>query len=265
MERLPKKDVYNRSLERALRIINAFTQERQSLTAVQLSEILDLPRATVLRLCTTLISYGYLKQDVESKRYSLGMRLFEQGSIVFHSLSIRKAAAAHLAELLQLLGKTVFLAVLDNDELIYLDKREDDRNLISFTSKLGTRRPPYWGMCGPLLMAYLSDTEVERLLRKIPLKSYTKKSITKKEEFKAWLRRIREEGTVIDVETSLEGITGLAAPIRDFSGEVVASVGVAVMSSPVDEKDLGHMLDEVSKSARAISRELGHKERPTNN
>ncbi len=262
MERPEKRDVYNRSLERALQIIDAFTEDRQSLTSVQLSEILDLSRATVLRLCTTLLNYGYLKQDRESRRYSLGMRLFEQGSIVFHSLSIRKVASPHLTELLQLLGKTVFLAVLDNDVLIYLDKREDDRSLIRFTSKLGTRRPPYWGMCGPMLMAYLPDSEVERLLDKTPLTACTKKSITDKEEFKAWLRRIREEGTVIDVETSLDGITGVAAPIRDFSGQVVASLGAALLSSSADAKTLRRLLKEVSKSARAISKELGHRETP---
>ncbi len=262
MERPEKKDIYNRSLERALQIIDAFTENRQSLTSVQLSEILGLPRATVMRLCTTLLNYGYLKQDAESRRYSLGMRLFEQGSIVFHSMSIRKAASPHLAELLRLAGKTVFLAVLDNDELVYLDKREDDGSLIRFTSKLGTRRPPYWGMCGPLLMAYLPDAEVERLLDKTPLAAYTKRSITDKEEFKVWLRRIREEGTVIDAETSLDGITGVAAPIWDFSGQVVASLGIALLSSSADAKTLNRLLKEVSKSARAISKELGHRETP---
>jgi DNA-binding IclR family transcriptional regulator len=254
-----KKD-YNRSLERALQILDAFTYDRQVLTSVQLSEILGLPRATVLRLCSTLVNYGYLKQEGEARRYSLGMRVFEQGTVVFYSLSIRKTASPHLVQLQEKLAKTVFLAVLDNDELVYIDKREDPRSIIGFTSKIGARRPPHWGMCGPVLMAYLPDEEVDRLLQKTPLKAYTKRSLTKNEDFKAWLRRIKEDGTVIDEETSFEGITGVAAPIWDFNDRVVASVGAASMSSSLSMEELRYMLKEVLKSAHAISADLEHKE-----
>jgi IclR family KDG regulon transcriptional repressor len=195
-------------------------------------------------------------------RYSLGMRMFEQGSVFFYSLSIRKAASAHMEELLQQTHETVFLAVLDNDELVYIDKREDDNSLIRFTSKIGTRHSPHWGMCGPLLMAYLSDSEVERLSRKYPLKQYTDKSITDNEDFMAWLRRIRKEGIVIDSETSIDGITGVAAPIRDFTGNVVAGLGVAMMSSTANDKKLQRISRAVFESAGVISQELGHKDIP---
>jgi DNA-binding IclR family transcriptional regulator len=262
MQGSEKKDVYNRSLERALQILNAFSQDRQVLTCVQLSEILDLSRATVLRLCSTLVKYGYLKQDGELHRYSLGMRMFEQGSVVFYSMSIRKVASAHIEELLRQTRKTVFLAVLDDDELVYIDKREDANSLIRFTSRIATRHPPCWGLCGPLLMAYLPESEIERLLRKHPLKRYTGKSITDNEEFMAWLRKIRKEGIAIDVEKYIDGITGVAAPIRDFTGRVVAALGVAMMSSAAANKTLQRMLKAVSKSARAISQDLGCKEWP---
>ncbi len=245
-----------------MQILNAFNQDRQVLTCVQLSEILDLSRATVLRLCSTLVNYGYLKQDGELHRYSLGMRMFEQGSVVFYSMSIRKIASAHIEELLQQTRKTIFLAVLDDDELVYIDKREDADSLIRFTSRIGTRHSPCWGLCGPLLMAYLPDSEIESLMRKHPLKRYTNKSITDNEEFTAWLHRIRKEGTAIDVERYIDGITGVAAPIRDFTGKVVAGLGVATMSSAADEKSLQRLLKAVSKSARAISHDLGYKEQP---
>jgi DNA-binding IclR family transcriptional regulator len=262
MQRSQKKDVYNRSLERALQILNAFSQDRQVLTCVQLSEILDLSRATVLRLCSTLVKYGYLKQDGELRRYSLGMRMFEQGSVVLYSMSIRKVASPHVEELSRETRKTVFLAVLDEDELVYIDKREDANSLIRFTSRIATRHPPCWGLCGPLLMAYLPESEIERLLRKHPLKRYTSKSIINNEDFMAWLRKIRKEGIVIDVEKYIDGITGVAAPVRDYKGRVVAALGVAMLSSAANDKCLQHMLKSVSKSARAISQDLGYKERP---
>jgi IclR family transcriptional regulator, KDG regulon repressor len=249
---------YNRSLERALQILNAFSMERQALTLAQLSGILSLPRATVLRLCTTLVKYGFLRQEPESKQYSLGVRLFELGSIVFYSLSLAKIAAPYLGQLQTKLGKTAFLGILEKGELLYIDKREDPGNPISFTSKVGTRRPPYWGMLGPVLMAYLPDAEVETLLEKSPLTATSRKSITKKDEFKAWLSTIREQGFAVDIETALEGISGVGAPVYDLSGKVVAAIGVAFISSSVDAKGVKRVVKEAVGTARSISRELGY-------
>ena len=256
-----KETFYNRSLERALQILNAFTGERKLLTLSQLSEILSLSRATVLRLCSTLVTYGFLNQDPASKEYSLGLRLFELGSIVFHSFSLRKTASPFLDQLHRKLGKTLFLAILEQGQLIYIDKREDAHNPITFTSKIGTSRPPYWGMLGPMLMAHLPDSEVEHLLEKNPLRATTKKSFTKKEEFKKWLDQVRKEGFAVDPERTFEGITGVAVPIRDFRGKVVASLAVCFISSSVDAKEMKRIIKEALKTGLNISREIGYLEK----
>lgn len=261
MDRDKEKAFYNRSLERALQIINTFNGDMKAQTLAQLSESLDLPRATVLRLCSTLIRYDFLRQDPELKRYSLGLRLFELGSVVFNSFSLQQVAAPYLGQLHKKIGKTIFLGILDNDEVLYIDKREDPQNLISFTSKVGTRRPPYWGMLGPLIMAYLPDNEIERLLQKSPLVATVKKSITNKNEFLNWLHRIRKDGYVIDIETAIEGIGGTAAPIRDFTGNVIASIGIAFIASSVSSKELKKMVKEITGTALAISKEMGYTEK----
>ena len=249
---------YNRSLERALHILNCFRNDRQALSVAQLSEILNLPRATVLRLCTTLVRYGYLMQNPDSRRYSLGLKLFELGNIVFYSFSLRNIAAPFLSQLQMKLGKTVFLGILENDELLYIDKREDPDNPISFTSKIGTRRAPYWGMLGPVLLAYLFESEVERALDKHPLVALTRKSATNKDDFKERLRRIREQGFFVEVDTAIEGTSGVAAPIFDSAGKVVASMGCGFISSSVGSKDLKVITREVVDTADKISKELGY-------
>ena len=249
---------YNRSLERALYILNAFDGDREALTLAQLSTILDLPKATVLRLCSTLVKFGFLRQDPESKQYSLGLRLFELGSRVFRSFSLRKVASHHLAQLQKKLGNTVFLGVVDNDDLLYIDKREDTRNPISFTSEIGRRRPATWGMVGPAILAFQPESEVDRLLDAKPLVPTTRKSFTTKEEFMAWLRRIRELGYAFDQEKALDGISGVAAPIRDASGKVIAALGSAFISSSVDAKGLKKIIKEIVLTAHTLSRELGY-------
>lgn len=260
-----EKTFYNRSLERALQIIITFNDDKKTQTLAQLSETSNLPRATVLRLCSTLMKYDFLRQDPESKRYSLGLRLFELGSIVFNSFSLQQIASPFIGVLRQKIGNTIFLGILDNDEVLYIDKREDPQNPISFTSKVGTRKPPYWGMLGPLLMAFVSDNEIHRLLQKSPLTATAKKSITNKDEFLKWLRCIRKDGYVIDIETALEGIGGVAAPIRDFTGRVVAGIGIAFIASSVGSRELKKMVKEITGTALAISKEIGYAEKGKTN
>lgn len=253
-----EKPFYNRSLERALRIMTSFDTSRRSLSLAQLSGILDLPRATVFRLCSTLMQFGFLRQDPLSKQYSLGMRVLELASNVSDSFSIKKIASPYLGMLQAKLGMTTFLGVLDNDEVLYIDKRDDPGNPISFTSNIGTRRPPYWGMMGSILMAYLPDSEIKRILQKKPLTASTKKSIVKKDNFVRWLSQVKSQGFVIDTEMALDGITGVAAPVFEHQGRVVAGIGVGFISSSVKVKDLNRITKEVTKTAKEISKELGY-------
>jgi IclR family KDG regulon transcriptional repressor len=249
---------YNRSLERALQILCVFNVEMQSLSLGEISSAVDLPKPTVFRLCSTLTKYDFLRYDSSTKQYSLGLKLFELGGVVFSSLSLRRLASPYLDRLQSRVAKTIFLGVLRDDELIYIDMKEDLRNPIRFASHIGRRRPPYFGMFGQLLMAYLTESEVDRILKKHPLTSITRKSITDLKAFRQRLKRIREQGYFIDEEEAIEGITGVAAPIRNFNGNIVAAIGAGFISSSVNRKEVGKIKNEVLRTAQEISEELGH-------
>jgi DNA-binding IclR family transcriptional regulator len=165
-----------------------------------------------------------------------------------------------LAALQAKLSRTVFLSIIDKDELLYIDKKEDLTNAIRFTSSIGERRPPYWGMSGPLLMAYLPDSEVERLLQRYPLAAYTKKSLTDKWEFKEWLLQIREQGYSLDEGRAIDGISGVSAPVKDHQGKVSAAVSVGFITSSVDAKGVKRTIREVMETALVISKEIGYRE-----
>jgi len=261
MRRSQKETFYNRSLERALQILCIFRFDKQDLTLSQLSELSGLHKATVLRLCSTLIKYDFLRYHQNPKHYSLGLKLFELGSIIFSSFSLRRIASSHLDQLQARLGKTVFLGILENDELIYVDKKEDPKIPIRVTSQIGTRRPPYFGMLGQILMAFLPDQEVNRLLKKTPLTPFTRKSLVSEKEFKERLLRIRKQGFFVDEEEALGGISGISAPIRDYTGQVIAGVGVSFISSSEDAKGKKVIIKEVCEAAKGISKQMGYLER----
>ncbi len=252
-----KENFFNRSLERAIQILGAFSFETRELTLAELSSTLNLSKSTVYRLASTLLKYGFLQYNEAEKKYLLGPRLFELGGIVAASFSLRKSAAPYLDELYLRLSKTVFLGILQEDEVVYIDKREDLRNPIRFSSEIGRRRPPYFGMFGQLLMAFLPDTEVDRILKKNPLQPLTKKSIVKKETFKERLREIRMQGFCIDKGEAIDGITGIAAPIANHNGKVAGALGVGFISSSVDSKGLLKIRKAICETAKRISQDLG--------
>lgn len=254
-----RKDAfYNRSLERALSIVTAFSIERRAMSLAQLSELLGLSKATVSRLCSTLVEYGFLRQDHELKQYSLGIRLFELGTIVRESLSLARLASPYLSQLERKLGRAVFLGIIDNGDLLYVAKREDLNGPITFTSHVGTRRVPYWGMVGTAIMAYLSQNEIDRLIKKCEFTQYTKRSFVSKEELNEFLQGVREQGFAVDEGRVIEGVGGVAAPIRDFSGKVIAGVGVGYILASVNNRELRIITKAVAETADLISRQTGY-------
>ncbi len=248
----------NKSLERALRILIVFNTERSSFTLSELSDALLIPKATVLRLCSTLVTYEFLRFKRETKQYSLGLKLFELGSVVFATFSLRRIAVPYLVKLQERVCKTVFLGILQDGELVYIDKKEDPLNPVRFASRIGARRPPHFGMLGNVLMAHLPGHDVTELLKRYPLVAVTKKTITDEAVFRKRLGIIRSQGYCVDLGEAFEGITGVAAPVRDFSGEVIAAVGLGFISSTEDDKGLKRIVRETLKSAAAISQAMGY-------
>ena len=248
----------NKSLERALQILSTFNAEQPKFTLAQLSEAVRVPKATVLRLCSTLVHYDFLMFNKETRQYSLGLKLFELGSVVFASFSLRRIAAPYLINLQTKLGKTVFLGILQEGQLVYIDKKENPLNLIRFGSQIGTSRPPFFGMLGSTLMAHLPEEAVTELLKRYPLAALTKGSITNERRFRERLAVIREQGYCVDQGEAIEGVTGIAAPIRDSSKEVVAAVGVGFVTSSEDEKGVKRIIRETRRTADLISRAVGY-------
>jgi IclR family transcriptional regulator, KDG regulon repressor len=259
MEKTENRTFYNnKSLERSLQILSAFDAERPSFALAELSETVLLPKTTVLRLCSTLVQYDFLSFNTQTRKYSLGLKLFELGGVVFASLSLRRIAAPYLINLQAKLNKTVFLGILQEEQLIYIDKKENPLNLIKFGSHVGTRRPPFFGMLGNILMAHLPDDKVTELLKKYPLKAITRKTLTDERRFKERLLLIRSQGYYVDEGEAIEGVTGVAAPIRDFSKEVVAALGVGFVSSSEDGRGVKGIVREIQKTAGLASRAMGY-------
>jgi DNA-binding IclR family transcriptional regulator len=248
------------ALERALDILDSFTFQDREMTLSDLVRKTGLNKSTVKRLISNLTARGYLKKGPENKRYHLGMRLFELGGIVFSSFSLSKAAAHPMNRLQVESGATVLLGVRMEDQLVYVDKREG-KGMIRISSDIGWRRPLHYGMLGMVLMAFLDKKEVRNLLQENPLEAYTPYALTHTRDFRLRLEEIRSQGYIVEREEAVEGVIGIAAPVKDYSRKVIAALGIAMPLPEVNRNEgpsEGVLVNLVRNATEEISSELGY-------
>lgn len=249
---------YNKSLERALQILCSFRDFQRPASLTEIVRAVAVPKSTSRRLCSTLVEYGFLQLNSETKEYSLGPMFFELGGTLVESFSVTRVAAPHLDALQRSVQQTVWIDVLRDDYLIHIDKWEDPSSPIRFGLQVGMRRPPHYGASGQVLSAYLPDEELDRLLRKFPLARLTAKTIVDEKQYKLKLGEIRRRGYALDEGETVELVSAVATPIRDRAGKVIAAMGVGYISHSLSMEQTMKIVDEAVNTARAVSQSMGY-------
>lgn len=244
------------SVDRALNILHILQDHPKGLGVTELSHRLDVSKSTIHRLLMSLLQKGFVKQDRENERYLLGLKLIELGEVVSENLDIRKLAAPLLNQLAEKTGETVHLVVMDNLEIVYIDKTESYATIRMF-SRVGKRAPMHCTGVGKAVLAFLPEESINQVLTQKPMTKFTKNTITSKEEMFNHLKEIRNRGYSIDDEEHEEGIKCAAAPIFNYKGEVVAGISVAGPIMRVSEEKLTRIAGEILDTSRAVSKLLG--------
>jgi len=254
-----EEDKYNiRAIERALSVLDVFSRERRALSLDEMTRATGLSKPTVFRILSTLQNRKYLLLDKNDGRYRLGSVFLALASSALGSVSLGTISRPHLIKLSNRAQAAALLGTLMEDHLVYLDKRET-QGPVRLATDLGWRRdPPNFGMLGMTLMAYLEPSEEERLLREFPLSAFTRQSVTDPALFRQRLREIRDCGYVLEFEEAIEGVWGVAAPVRNSAGSVVAAVGAALPMSVKSDERIAETISLVKACARDISSDLGH-------
>lgn len=246
-----------RSVDNALSLLECFTADGGELGVTELSRTLGLGKSTVHRLLTTLCRRGYVVRSPQTDKYRLGLKAFEVGAHAIGVLGLRESAAPVLAELQAATRETVHLGVLDGWEVVYIDKIDSQQTLRMY-SRVGRRAPLHCTALGKVLLASMPESKLARFLRR-RLKAYTPATIVDPARLAANLATVRRDGCALDNEEFELGLRCAAAPIRDLSGDVVASVGIAGPAVRLSAERLGAMAARVRHAAAAISASLGFK------
>jgi IclR family transcriptional regulator, KDG regulon repressor len=244
------------SVANAILLMKSFSDEHGELGISALAERLGLAKSTVHRLASTLMEAGMLEQNPETGKYRLGLAIFELGSLVRRRIDISLEAKPWLMTLREQTGETVDLSVLDHGGVVCVNFLESKKvNRIS--SGIGMRKPVHCTAEGKALIAFQSAATIERVIG-ARLERRTPRTLIDPGALKEELAAVRARGYATEDEEYELGVRSIAAPIRDDTGNSVASVGVAGPTQRLTKTRLQGLARYVTDAARAISLRLGN-------
>jgi DNA-binding IclR family transcriptional regulator len=246
-------------IDRALSILDMLSAQGPDLALGEISEKLELHKSTVHRLIMVLERHKLIERNASSGRYRLGLKLFELGTKALAQLNLRDRARPFLERLVLETSETVHLCVLDDSEVVYLDKVEPERSVRMATS-VGRRNPAHCTAVGKAMMAYLPLAQVESIVRKQGMKAITSNTITSFLELKKELAAIRERGYSVDNEEIEEGVRCVGCVVQNFSGEPVAAISISGPAFRVTLEKVPGLATAVVAAAHGLSQGLGFKE-----
>ena len=244
-----------RSVNNALAVLESFSVERPELGVTELSQALGLGKSTVHRLLTSLAARGYVRKNPQTERYCLGFKAFEVGSLAAGRGAIREIVAPFLRSLMLASKETVHLGVLDEGDVVYIDKIESDQ-LLQMYSRIGRRAPLHCTALGKALLAWEPKESVERFLRR-RLRAYTPSTRTDPDLLRQELAKIRASRHALDEEEFAVGLKCVAAPLFDHTRRAVASLGIAGPAVRLSDERLPRLTSLVREAAGGASRALG--------
>jgi IclR family transcriptional regulator, KDG regulon repressor len=242
------------TVDKALRILELLGQEE--LRLVDLSARLGEHKSTVQRLLVTLHNRGFVRQDERTKRYSVGLKVLQLASLALADMDLREAARDPMQRLGDLTQETVHLGVYDEPQIVYIDKIESTFPIRMY-SRIGARAESYCTGIGKALIAFLTDYEFERYLRKVTFMRFTPHTITSAERLREEVLRIRAQGYALDLQEHEEGVRCAAAPVFRLDGRVAGSISVAAPAFRKSESEIEGLAPAVVEAAQQVSMNLG--------
>ncbi|MBX9589844.1 MAG: IclR family transcriptional regulator [Hyphomonadaceae bacterium] len=246
----------DKTLINALHILERLALSDKPQGVTELATALKLSKSSVHRPLTTLMKLGYIHQNEETGRYEASLRMWEIGSSVLARLDLKRAAALPMAKLAAATGETVHLSVLDGSDVIHIDKIECEHAIRAY-SRVGGRVPCHCIATGKAMLAFQAAELIASVAKN--LKRVTPGTIVDRKQFLAELAQVRRTGIAVSRGGWQEGVDGVAAPIRDVSGAVVAGVGISGPAARLRAHVRARHAPMVADTAANISCALGFK------
>ena len=245
------------TIERALSVLDLIAaSEQEDYGVTELARELDLSKAVIHRVLTTLVAWEYLQVDGQTRRYRLGPKALVLGSAYLKQIDLRHLILPRLQELSGRTGETATFSLRNGSSRMYVDQVTPDRE-IKMSVAIGKSFPLHAGSSSKSFLAYLNETEREGYLTRHELAPLTPTTIVDPDALRRELGEIRSRGFAVSIEERQAGAGSIAAPVLDRDGRPIAVISVC---GPVERfhAQLDVIAPLVVEACADISRLLGH-------
>ena len=246
------------SVLRAAQVLESFSLQKDSFTNAEFSKTLGINKSSVTRLLYSLEEAGFLRRDNTTGRYTLTYKLYRIGNVYIQHASLYKEAMPVLSQLVEATRETVQLTVLEKNEVAIIERIETPQS-IGLMGLAGVNLPAYCSATGKVLLAHLPDNELEDYFSSVQLNAYTPKTVTDRKMIEQELKSIKQQGYAVCNAELEKQVVGIASPLRDKTGAVIASISIAGPDFRIGKKRVQkHIIELVTEAADSISRRLGY-------
>jgi IclR family acetate operon transcriptional repressor len=238
------------SLQRAFELLEHLADTGGEASLSELAGSSGLPMPTIHRLIRTLVALGYVRQNT-NRRYALGARLIRLGENA--SLQFGTWARPLLAQLVDEVGETANLAVLERDEVVYVAQVPSKHSMRMFT-EVGRRLLPHGTGVGKAMLSQLPPAEVRELLARTGMPAYTEHTHTDADELLRHLARIAQQGYALDESEQELGVRCVAVPV--LGAPALAAVSVSGPEGRLTKDTVGRIAPVVQRIAATLSEQL---------
>lgn len=246
------------SLRKGLSLLQIISENAGStgLPIRELARISGFPPSTVHRLLQTFREFDVLEQDPSTQNYRLGPQLLIMGLQVRGWLDINKVALPVLQNLTEITEEDSYLTVAKGESGIFLERVEGPYP-VKVIETFGSMVPLHCGAARKVLLSFMDDDFINNYLKQ-NLSKYTENTITDPDRLFKEIEVIRKHGYALSCREYLEHASGVAAPVRDFTGTVRASVGIIGLYARFSEERMPKLIESVKQAAGRLSKKLGY-------
>lgn len=244
-----------KSLQKALEVLNCFSEERRTLGVTEISEKLGLYKSNVHNILMTFKAMHYLEQDPETGKFYLGSAVLGLARAFSDSYDISRLVLPYMQKISQEVKELVYLAVPSRDEVIYLEAVYPEKSFFVAPSIRGEHCKMYCTSVGKAILSRMSEEEMEK---RIPdeLVAFTDNTITDREALKREIQKVREQGYAFDNMEVTYGIKCVGVPIVNKEGIPQAALSISTPSLRMEGDKINTFVKVLKKYVAEIERRL---------
>jgi DNA-binding IclR family transcriptional regulator len=245
------------TLDLALRILDHLAGQASPVALTAIAQTFSASKSTVYRHLSALARHGFVRRDVSTGRYAIGVKLMVLGETSRSNFEIVTVARDALLKLRDTTGQAVSLCALLDDDLVVLDLMHG-RSVVEFTTRPGTRLALHASAHGKIWLAFGPEDLIKKVLA-APRTAWTSHTLTDAKTIASEVQAVRKRGWSTAPNQVIMGVNTLAAPVFDHRGVLVGSIAIVGSTQFVAPKPASAQIGAVLDAARSVSRDLGWK------